>query len=149
MKNGAHWCVQQAKLIAGCYRRDEAHDPEIFAAALAVLIAEYPENIISQASDPRCGIVTEFPNGLPNIGQIKTFLDNKAESLRQQTERQRRITQQLSDRQQAAHTEEQKRRARKWQQELHKLLGTPCPTESQNPSNRRQYTWKEVSPDGR
>lgn len=66
----------KAKAICGCYRRDEAQDPETFAAALAVVLADYPASIVEFAADPRTGVITKFPMGLPNIGQIKQFLDD-------------------------------------------------------------------------
>jgi hypothetical protein len=69
------WCLSKAKAIAGCYRRDEAHDPETFAAGLAVVLADYPAAIVEYAADPRTGVVSKFPMGLPNVGQIKEFCD--------------------------------------------------------------------------
>jgi hypothetical protein len=38
---------------------------------------DYPAEIVRLAGDPRTGIVEAFPMGLPNIGQIKQFLDDK------------------------------------------------------------------------
>jgi len=73
------WYQTQAKIICGCYRRDEAQDPETFAAALAAVLADYPEGIVTYAADPRTGVITKFPMGLPNIGQIKQFLDDAVE----------------------------------------------------------------------
>jgi len=69
------WCLSKARAIAGCYRRDEAHDPETFAAGLAVVLADYPAAIVEYAADPRTGVVSKFPMGLPNVGQIKEFCD--------------------------------------------------------------------------
>jgi hypothetical protein len=69
------WCLSKARAIAGCYRRDEAHDPETFAAGLAVVLADYPAAIVEYAADPRMGVVSKFPMGLPNVGQIKEFCD--------------------------------------------------------------------------
>ena len=68
-------CLLRAKAIFGCYRRDEAHDPEIFTASLAAILADYPKSIVDYAADPRTGVNTEFPMGLPNVGQIRQFLD--------------------------------------------------------------------------
>lgn len=70
-------CQMHAKAICGCYRRDEAQDPETFAAALAIVLQEYPLEIVRFAADPRTGVVTAFPMGLPNIGQIRQFLQDK------------------------------------------------------------------------
>jgi hypothetical protein len=72
---GPHWCAQQAKLIAGCYRRDEAHDPEVFVSALALVLADYSVAVVNYVTDPRTGVAKAFPNGLPNVGQIREFCD--------------------------------------------------------------------------
>lgn len=68
-------CQKRAWAICGCYRRDEAQNPEAFASALAIVLGDYPASVVDYAADPRTGIITEFPMGLPNIGQIKSFLD--------------------------------------------------------------------------
>jgi hypothetical protein len=70
------YCQMKAQAICGCYRRDEAQNPETFAAALAIILADYPKDIVDYACDPRTGVITAFPMGLPNIGQIKQFLDD-------------------------------------------------------------------------
>ena len=62
-------------MIAGCYRRDEAQNPQMFAAALALVLGEYPRAVVEYVADPRTGVITEFPMGLPNIGQIQGFCD--------------------------------------------------------------------------
>lgn len=66
----------KARQIAGCYRRDEAHDPELFAGQLALVLGDYTREIIEYASDPRSGVVTKHPMGLPQVPQIKEFLDD-------------------------------------------------------------------------
>lgn len=68
-------CLQRARLVCGCYRRDEAQDPEAFAAALAAVFGDYPASIVEYAADPRTGVIKKFPMGLPNVGQISVFLD--------------------------------------------------------------------------
>lgn len=47
----------------------------MFAAALAIVLGDYPAEIVNYASDPRTGVISEFPMGLPSVGQIKQFLD--------------------------------------------------------------------------
>lgn len=75
------YCLRRAKAICGCYRRDEAQDPETFAAALALVLGDYPTSIVDFIADPRTGVITKYPMGLPNVGQIKQFCDD---TLRQQ-----------------------------------------------------------------
>ena len=50
-------------MILGCYRRDEATDPEIFASALALIFQDYPREIVEFVTDPRTGVITEFSVG--------------------------------------------------------------------------------------
>jgi hypothetical protein len=68
-------CLEAANQICGFYRRDEAHDPETFAAALAAVLGSYPASVVRFVCDPRTGVPAEFPKGLPNVGQIKEFCD--------------------------------------------------------------------------
>lgn len=63
-------------MIAACYRRDEAHDPELFADALAMVLGDYPADLVRTAVDPRTGVAAKFPMGLPQVGQVKQFLDD-------------------------------------------------------------------------
>lgn len=63
-------------MIAACYRRDEAQNPELFADALALVLGDYPADIVRMAVDPRTGVISRFPMGLPNVGQIKEMLDD-------------------------------------------------------------------------
>jgi hypothetical protein len=38
-------------------------------------LGDYPKKLVEYAADPRTGVISKFPMGLPNIGQIKTYLD--------------------------------------------------------------------------
>jgi len=71
-------CLIRAKAIFGCYRRDEAHDPDTFCAALAAILGDYSRAVVDYAADPRTGVINDFPMGLPNVGQIRGFLDATA-----------------------------------------------------------------------
>lgn len=72
-------CLVKAQMICGCYRRDEAQNPDAFAAALALVLADYQADIVNLAVDPRTGVSSQFPMGLPNVGQIKQLLDDLQE----------------------------------------------------------------------
>lgn len=90
----------KAHAICGCYRRDEAQDPETFAAALAIVLADYPKQIADYAADPRTGVVTKYPMGLPNIGQIKEFCDGVRTRVDRHENYGRRVEKQLVERDQ-------------------------------------------------
>jgi hypothetical protein len=70
-------CERLAETICGCYRRDEAQNPDVFAAALKAVLMDYPADIARYAADPRTGVVSAFPMGLPNVGQIRQFLEDQ------------------------------------------------------------------------
>ena len=78
------YCLGKAKAICGCYRRDEAHDPETFAAALALVLTEFPKSVVDYVADARTGVSTVYRMGLPQVGQIEEFCE-------QIEERQRRL----------------------------------------------------------
>jgi hypothetical protein len=72
-----HSCLAKARAIFSCYRRDEAQDPDGFVANLAVVLGDYPASIVDIAADPRTGVSTVHQMGLPNVGQIRQFLEDK------------------------------------------------------------------------
>jgi len=80
------YCLRKAKAICGCYRRDEAHDPETFAAALALVLSEFTVAVIEYAVDPRTGVSTEYRMGLPQVGQIHEFCERAEERQRRLAE---------------------------------------------------------------
>lgn len=91
-------CLQRARLICGQYRRDEAQDPDIFAQALALVLGDYPAHIVDFACDPRTGIITEYKMGLPNVGQIRDFLETVNERYEKQVTYEDRVAKQLQER---------------------------------------------------
>lgn len=65
-------CLKAARTIAACYRKDEAHDPEVYAAAVAAVLSDYSLDIVTLASDPRTGIAGQS-KFLPTVAEIKEF----------------------------------------------------------------------------
>lgn len=76
------YCLRSAKVLFGQYRKDEAHDPEVFSAAVAAVFSEYTVAIIEFAIDPRTGIAGKY-KFLPHIFEIKEFCEEQSK----QTER--------------------------------------------------------------
>jgi hypothetical protein len=72
------YCQKAAQAIFACYRRDEAHNPEGYAAALGAVLSDYSRQVVDYVADPRTGVSTEFPMGLPNVGQIRDLCDSVA-----------------------------------------------------------------------
>ena len=62
--------------MLGCYRKDEAHDPEIYSAAIAATLSEFPKEIIDRVTDPRTGIPAEN-KFLPNVAEVRAACDRE------------------------------------------------------------------------
>jgi hypothetical protein len=61
-------CLQAARQIFSCYRKDDAADPEGYVAAIAALLSEYSREVVELVADPRTG-----------IGRRSKFLPNTAD----------------------------------------------------------------------
>lgn len=59
----------------GCFKKDEAHDPEIFSIALIAVFCQYEELVVRRVSDPTTGISGSFNYGMPNIPDVKHACD--------------------------------------------------------------------------
>lgn len=66
------YCLERAMMMFSCYRKDEVHDPEIYAAAAAAVFSDYPREVIERVSDPRTGIASEY-KWLPSIAEVTEF----------------------------------------------------------------------------
>ena len=67
-QNREQQCLQAARQIFSCYRRDDAADPDGYVASVAAVLSEYPPAIVDLVADPRTG-----------IGRRNKFLPNTAE----------------------------------------------------------------------
>jgi hypothetical protein len=43
-------------MMYDCYRKDEAHNPEVFSAAVAVILTDFTKEVIDYVTDPRTGL---------------------------------------------------------------------------------------------
>ena len=53
----------------GCYRKDDAHDPDTYAAAISAVLAEYPEGVVRYVTDPRTGLPRKM-KFLPSVAEV-------------------------------------------------------------------------------
>lgn len=60
----------------GSYRKDDANDPDIYAAAVGLALSDYPRSVVEYATDPRTGLAAKhkFP---PNVAEVKEFCDDE------------------------------------------------------------------------
>jgi hypothetical protein len=68
-------------IMAACYRRDDAIDPEIYAGAMASVLMEYPIEIVEHVMDPRTGIPRKL-KWLPSIAEVADACDAAKEAQR-------------------------------------------------------------------
>ena len=64
-----------------CYRKDEAHEPEIYCAAVAGVLGLYAKNIVDRVTDPRTGLPSQ-QSFLPTAHEVKTACEREITRLR-------------------------------------------------------------------
>jgi hypothetical protein len=77
----AQTAAERAVLLLGCYRRGDANDPDTYSAAIAAVLANFPEHIVEYVTDPRTGIpsTSQWPPSVAEVNQEcmkrQTYLD--------------------------------------------------------------------------
>jgi hypothetical protein len=66
----------------GCYRRDEAADPDTFVAAVTMILSRYPAEVVEAVTDPFAGVPSRKSergySGLPDVADIKEACEDEA-----------------------------------------------------------------------
>src|SRR5437879_1072057 len=75
------YASSRAALMFGCYRRAEASDPEIYAAATAAVLSEYSQDVIDYITDPRTGLPSTS-KWLPSVYEVRQACNEHADHLR-------------------------------------------------------------------
>ncbi len=70
----------RAALMFGCYRKAEASDPEIYAAATASVLSEYPREVVDYITDPRTGLPSKS-QWLPSVFEVRKACNAHVEHL--------------------------------------------------------------------
>lgn len=69
----------------GCYRRDEAADPDTFVAAVTMVLSRYPAAVVDAVTDPFAGLPSRKTergySGLPDIADVKEGCENESARL--------------------------------------------------------------------
>jgi hypothetical protein len=68
------YCADRARLLFGCYRRDDANDADIYCSAITLVLSDYPRAVVEFVTDPRAGIPAryKFP---PSAAEVKEACD--------------------------------------------------------------------------
>lgn len=91
----------------GCYRRGDANDPATYTAAVASVLAEYPEETIRYVTDPRTGLPSNpridpktgrAYTGLPDVGDVRIACERHHGPMRRAMELEAQERQQLAER---------------------------------------------------
>ena len=61
----------RAGMMFGCYRKQDANDPEIYVAAVTAILSEYPDSVIETVTDPRTGLPSKI-KWLPAVAEVKS-----------------------------------------------------------------------------
>lgn len=64
-------------MMFGCYRKDEAQNPEVYCAAISATLGLYPKAVVDFVTDPRTGIPSEH-KWLPNVAEVRDFCNSAA-----------------------------------------------------------------------
>lgn len=83
----------RAGMMFGCYRRQDANDPEIYVAAVTAILSEYPDSVIETVTDPRTGLPSKL-KWLPTVAEVKTECESHMYRVRYQEAWDKRVAEQ-------------------------------------------------------
>ena len=64
------YCLKRAEILLSCYRKDEVHNPEIYSASVASILAEWSPAVVDYVTDPRTGIASDL-KWLPSVAEVR------------------------------------------------------------------------------
>jgi hypothetical protein len=80
--------TERARLLVGCYRKDDAGDPEVFARAVVAVLMRYPPDVVGQVTEPATGLPSRL-KWLPSIAEIVEACDVAMAPILRRRERER------------------------------------------------------------
>jgi hypothetical protein len=91
------YAAGRARLLLGCYRRDDAADPDTYVAAITAVLARYPEDVICAVTHPASGLPIQ-KDFLPNVREVYRACEAIQSPRREAKARQRRVQKQIAER---------------------------------------------------
>ncbi len=91
------YAAERANLMFGCYRKGDANDPEIYVAALSLMLSAYPEHVIRAVTSPTEGLPSRN-TFMPSVAEVNKACEEYIRPEREYQARQVRINQQLKER---------------------------------------------------
>jgi hypothetical protein len=80
--------AERARLLIGCYRRDDVADPEVFGRAIVAVLMRYPPEVVLQVTEPATGLPSKL-KWLPTIAELVEACDTAMEPILRRRERER------------------------------------------------------------
>jgi hypothetical protein len=80
-RNSQPYAASRAALMFACYRKADASDPEIYAAAVAAVLNDYPPEVIDYITDPRTGLPSKS-QWLPSVFEVRRACEEHQDYLR-------------------------------------------------------------------
>lgn len=65
----------------GCYRKGEAHNPEVYVAGITATLADFPQVVVDYVTDPRTGLPGSL-KWLPSIAEVREACANRLAAIR-------------------------------------------------------------------
>ena len=84
----------RAKILLGCYRTGDANDPETYVAAIAAILARYPEDVMTSVTHPATGLPSK-KSWLPTVKEVVDACNETIEFAVQHEARLKRIKEQM------------------------------------------------------
>lgn len=67
-----------ARILLGCYRQADAHDPEVYLTAIVAILAQFPPDIQAAVCNPASGLPSKS-QWVPTIAEIRAECDRIAD----------------------------------------------------------------------
>lgn len=68
--------MTRTALLFGCYRKGDANDPEVYTAAIAAILSEYPQEVVDYVTDPRTGLPRKL-KFMPNPAEVSEACEER------------------------------------------------------------------------
>lgn len=91
------YAADRARLLLGCYRTGDANDPDTYVAAIAAILARYPQNIITAVTHPASGLPVKC-NWLPTVKEVSDACEAEIAPIAAREAWEARLRDQLADR---------------------------------------------------
>jgi hypothetical protein len=133
--------IEAAERIINRYPNGGGNAGDGYIGALTEILRAYPKQTAVHCAEVR-GITAQC-RFLPTIADMVAWLDDMSKSLYRQTDRERRVEQQMADRERPDKTEESKARVWAMLEEHHQRIGAPPPGPQPIVGVTRRYSYGE------